>query len=163
MTKTEFSEAYQQGLKRTTAFLLSCGVPSDVVPDFAQTAWLRAWERLGQLRDDSMIVPWINTIALNYYRRARRTRSREEEWKPVHSNMRSTVLNWAAIDVSRILKACRPTDRKLLKDQLLGTTSKEIAAREGVTPTAIRIRLLRARRSARQLCDTGLDSMPEAA
>ena len=58
-------------------------------------------------------------------------------------------MNLAAIDVARILKICRPCDRLLLEQQMRGVTAEEIARKQGVTETAIRIRLLRARRAAR--------------
>lgn len=35
----------------------------------AQAAWVRGWGRLGQLRDETLVLTWVNTIALNVYRR----------------------------------------------------------------------------------------------
>jgi len=163
MTSQAFGTVYQQGLKRTIAFLLSRGVPYDTAPDVAQTAWLRGWERLDQLRDETMIVPWINTIALNSHRRAIRSQSREKEWKPSLTDSVTTALNWAAIDISTILDSCRPSDRDLLEAQLLGNSTKELAEQHGVSQTAIRIRLLRARRSARKFCEPSVASMATAA
>jgi len=58
-------------------------------------------------------------------------------------------VNLAAIDLARILKFCCPRDRALLEMQMQGDTAEEIAQKQGVTETAIRIRLLRARRAAR--------------
>jgi DNA-directed RNA polymerase specialized sigma24 family protein len=100
-----------------------------------------------------MLLTWVNTIALNNYRRTLRSKGRQEEWKPAYDDVAVTVLNWAAIDISRILEASKPKDRDLLEAHLQGESPNELAKREGVTPTAIRIRLLRARRSARQLCE----------
>jgi DNA-directed RNA polymerase specialized sigma24 family protein len=54
------------------------------------------------------------------------------------------------MDVARILAFCRPNDRHLLEQQYVnGVTTQEMAREQGVTETAIRIRLLRARRDAR--------------
>ena len=58
-------------------------------------------------------------------------------------------INLAAIDMGRILGLCRPQDRVLLEQCLKGCSMSEIAGNEGVSETAIRIRLLRARRYAR--------------
>ncbi len=162
MTNTYFSNAYETGMRRTIAFLISRGIPHDDAQDVAQAAWVRGWERLRQLRNDAMLLTWINTIALNSYRRALRTKARYEEWKPAYDDAAVTVLNWAAIDVSRILQACKPKDRELLRAYLRGETPQELAKREGVTPTAIRIRLLRARRSARQLCGSSMQTAQAA-
>ena len=162
MDSNHFSDAYECGLNRTIAFLLSRGIQYDDAQDVAQTAWLRGWERLIQLRDESMLLQWVNTIALNHYRRTLRTKSRCEEWKPAYYDAATTVLDCAAIDVSTILDACKPRDRHLLEAHLRGESPKEMAEREGVSATAIRIRLLRARRSARELCEPSV-ALPQAA
>jgi RNA polymerase sigma factor (sigma-70 family) len=161
MDTTHFGNAYRDGLQRTINFLLSRGVPYDAAPDVAQFAWLRGWERLGQLRDESMILAWINTIALNHFRRTLRTKCQEEALS-ADFDRRSVDLNWAAIDLAKILDACSPKDRALLEAQLVGKTPKELAEREGVSQTAIRIRLLRARRSARHLCQAATPQLRAA-
>jgi DNA-directed RNA polymerase specialized sigma24 family protein len=150
MTRTQFGDAYKIGLRRTIAFLLSRGVPRDAVADVAQSAWMRGWERLQQLRDDRMILPWICTIALNQYRQIARTRSLEEEWKPAHADLLTTALNCAAIDIAGILRCCEPADRQLLSAQLSGATAEELAEQNGVSASAMRVRMYRARKRARQ-------------
>jgi len=65
-----------------------------------------------------------------------------------------TSLDLAAIDIARILRACRPLDRFLLEAQMNGVTAKEMAREQGLTETAVRIRFLRARRSARKALQT---------
>src|SRR5262245_60781574 len=73
MTRDQYGQVYQQGLNRTIRFLMSRGVEADTAPDIAQGAWVRGWERLEQLRDDRMLITWVNTIALNQYRRVIRS------------------------------------------------------------------------------------------
>jgi DNA-directed RNA polymerase specialized sigma24 family protein len=87
---------------------------------------------------------------LNIYRGGMR---RETAHCPLTEFRGATALDLAAIDVARILDFCRPSDRALLQQQLHGVTTKEIADRHGATETAIRIRLLRARRTARALVE----------
>jgi DNA-directed RNA polymerase specialized sigma24 family protein len=152
MTREEFGDMYQLAHTRTVRFLLAKGASSTMAADVAQSAWLRGWERLSQLRDPKMILTWINTIALNEYRRqmtreAAFNRARMGELQraiPAKSDPNS-----AAIDMSRILAACTPNDRLLLQAQMNGVTPRELACRHGITETAVRIRFLRARRSAR--------------
>jgi DNA-directed RNA polymerase specialized sigma24 family protein len=55
----------------------------------------------------------------------------------------------APVDAAKILKFCPPGDRVLFEQQLGGLTTKEIAKTHGVSATAIRIRLFRARRAVR--------------
>jgi RNA polymerase sigma factor (sigma-70 family) len=147
MTREEYGDIYQTARERTIRFLLSRGAAPGLAPDIAQSAWLRGWERLSQLRDPQMIVTWVNSIALNQYRRVIRSERLHQEIQ--QSAQDKASLNLAAIDVDRILRACRPPDRLLLEAQMRGVTAKEIAREQGVTETAVRIRFLRARRSAR--------------
>jgi len=151
MTGEEFGNIYQMGHKRTVRFLLSKGASSAAAADIAQSAWLRGWERLSQLRDPKMLLTWINTIALNEFRRHL---TREAAFNRARSMVQWTVpamshAHLAAIDVSRILAACSQSDRQLLQAQMHGLTPRELACRHGISETAVRIRFLRARRYAR--------------
>ena len=151
MTSADYAQAYQDGVKLTFRFLLSRGVAPDPAEEISQAAWFRGWERLGQLRNDEMISTWVNTIALNLYRRAIRTERRLQGLQdPLYAK---NTMNWAAIDLSRILGFCRLPDRELLEAQMRGNTAQEIARQRGVSQTAIRIRLLRARRAARKAAE----------
>lgn len=147
MTREEYGKAYERGFDLTVRFLLSRGAhPSDRARDAAQAAWTKGWERLSQLRNDSLVVTWVNTIALNVYRSFLR---REPVYQALPELSTKAGVNLAAIDVGRILKICRPSDRVLLEQQMKGVTAEEIARHQGVTETAVRIRFLRARRAAR--------------
>lgn len=146
MTSDDYGQAYQKGFNVTIRFLISRGVARDLARDVAQAAWVRGWERIGQLRNESMVITWVNAIAVNFHRSVLRS---EKTWQCLPEACPGTELNLAAIDLKRILKYCRPRDRALLQLQMEGNTAEEIARRQGVTETAIRIRLLRARRAAR--------------
>jgi RNA polymerase sigma factor (sigma-70 family) len=161
MTSETFGQAYTDGLHRTVRFLESRGVRHDSATDIAHAAWVRGWERLEQLRDERTIVTWVNSIALNQFRRAIRRERRVETLYDMADP--GLPVNWAAIDLSRILKSCSPGQRKLLQAQLEGNTAKEIAEHTGASPTAIRLRFLRARRAARELMDNGCRPATHAA
>lgn len=146
MTRDGYGLAYQKGFELTVRFLLSRGAQRESAMEVAQGAWVRGWERLHQLREDSTVVTWVNTIALNAYRRAMRRAAPSQELPEIVS---PHGINMAAIDVHRILNYCRPAERILFEQQMCGATTEEIARKQGVTETAIRIRLLRARRATR--------------
>jgi DNA-directed RNA polymerase specialized sigma24 family protein len=93
-----------------------------------------------------MVGTWVNTIALNAYRGILR---RESNFDALPELSTKNGVDLAAIEVSRILGLCRPRDRALLEQQMRGHSNAEMAIMQGVTATAIRIRLLRARRAAR--------------
>lgn len=150
MTRETYGQSYQEGFDSTVRFLISRGLCCDAAQETAQAAWAKGWECLAQLRNESMVVTWVNTIALNAYRSIRR--------KPLLQALpelpSAPQFNLAAIDVDRILRFCKSKDRLVLKQHYLdGSRIKDIAQKQGWTQTAVRIRLLRARRSARMgLC-----------
>ena len=146
MTRDGYGLAYQRGFDLTVRFLLSRGAQREYAMEVAQGAWVRGWERLHQLRDDSTVITWVNTIALNAYRRVMRREAPSQELPEIVS---PHSIDMAAIDVHRILNYCRPSERVLFEQQMCGATTEEIARTQGVTETAIRIRLLRARRATR--------------
>jgi RNA polymerase sigma factor (sigma-70 family) len=146
MTREGYGQAYQRGYNLTVRFLISRGVPRDTARDVAQAAWVKGWERLSQLRNESMVTTWVNAIAMNVHRSVLRTEKTYQSLPEVYTG---GEVNLAAIDLNRILKFCAPRDRALLELQMQGDTAEEIARKQGVTETAIRIRLLRARRAAR--------------
>jgi len=145
-----FANAYQRGFQQTVRFLLSRGIPRDGACDAAQGAWTRAWERREQLRNPSFLVTWVNSIALNVYRTTLRREPRTEELLDIQGPERD--LGGAAIDVERILLQCKPSDRIVLESHYIrGYKLEEIATQNNWSETAVRIRLLRARRKMRHL------------
>ncbi len=68
MTTEEYGNAYKKGYHLTVRFLVSRGLTYDGAQETAQAAWVSGWERLGQLRDSSMVLTWMNSIALNIHR-----------------------------------------------------------------------------------------------
>lgn len=146
MTREIFGLAYLQGFKRTVLFLRSRGASMDIAEDVAQSAWLQGWQKLDQLRDERMIVSWVNTIALNYHRRRSQRDARYQALPEVPGHF---GVDSAPLDATRILDLCSPRDRMLFQQQLGGVTMGEIAEEEGVSVTAIRIRYWRARRAVR--------------
>ena len=145
-----FANAYQRGFQQTARFLLSRGIPRDVVFDTAQSAWTKAWERREQLRNPTFLLTWVNSIALNVYRTALRREPLTEALPDLQGPNHD--VDGAAIDAERILRECKPSDRIVLEAHYIrGYKLEEIAAQNNWSETAVRIRLLRARRKMKQL------------
>jgi len=121
----------------------------DVAEDVAQAAWLQGWQKLDQLRDERMIVNWVNTIAINCHRRGLRREARYQALTDLCAGIGVAPPDTVKLDTAKVLQLCRPTDRILFEHQLGGLTTEEIAKKHRASPTAIRIRLLRARRAVR--------------
>jgi DNA-directed RNA polymerase specialized sigma24 family protein len=147
MTRSDYGRAYEQGFHPTVRFLVSKGVPQDAAEETAQAAWTRGWERIDQLRDHEVVTTWVNTIALNIFRRSTHVDRRKE---PLLDRTAMPDSNVASIELAKLLDFCCPSDRVLLLHQLHGLTTSEMARAVGVTETAVRIRLMRARRTARR-------------
>ena len=150
MTQERYGQAYRQGFVRTVRFLRARGASYNDAEDVAQTAWLQGWQKLDQLRDERTVVSWVNTIAINYHRRGVQ---REARYQPLLDVCGRVEIDLAPLDTAKILNFCRPGDRILFEHQLGGLTTEEIAKKHRVSTTAIRIRLLRARRSVRALLE----------
>jgi RNA polymerase sigma-70 factor (ECF subfamily) len=145
MTTENFGKAYQKGFNLTVRFLVSRGLSYDSALDTAQAAWAKGWERREQLRDPSLVLTWTNSIALNIHRTFLR---REPQTQTLPELQAPSRMNVAAIDVKRILNECKPNDRVVLEGHYIeGYKVQEIANQNGWSETAVRIRLLRARRS----------------
>src|SRR5579871_3056943 len=147
MTQEGYAHAYRQGFIKTVRVLRAQGASLDNAEDVAQAAWCRGWQKLDQLREDGTIAAWVNTIAVNYYRRGCRYETRYQPLSEIYGDIGIDV---APLDAAKVLKFCRPADRMLFEYQLHGSTTREIANTLGVSTTAIRIRLSRARRAVRE-------------
>jgi len=134
MTRDEYGAAYQKGYRLTVRFLISRGSTWDDAEETAQAAWTRGWERLGQLRDTTMVLTWVNSIALNLRRAILRRKP-----EPLHALPEIQAqprINLAAIDVTRILRYSKKKDRLVLESQLEGYNAHEIAFQHGWTEMA---------------------------
>jgi RNA polymerase sigma factor (sigma-70 family) len=144
MTTEEYGSAYMKGYVQTARLLVTRGLSWDGAQETAQAAWARGWEKRGQLRDANTLMKWINTIALNMYRSSLR---REPFSQDIPEIAAPPERHLAAIDVQLILQICKKKDRIVLESYYLEDSNpEEIAQAQGSSATAIRLRLLRARR-----------------
>lgn len=148
MTQEQFANAYETGCQRTMGFLLAKGLPESEAAETAQAAWARGWEHREQLRDSDKAVTWVNSIALNLFRTRLRRNGRMQEMPEIAVAPKSTGTE---VDVHRMLHRCKPNERKLLEAHYLeGYDIADLARRHNCTRTAIRVRLVRARRTLRE-------------
>ncbi|MBZ5495358.1 MAG: hypothetical protein LAP85_03070 [Acidobacteriia bacterium] len=113
------------------------------------TGRVRGWERRAQIRDSEKTLTWVNSIALNLYRTQRRRDRKREEIREFPIPPRVSLV---AINVHHLLDQCRHTDRELLeKRYFFGYEIEDLAREQNCSQTAVRVRLMRARRILRQL------------
>jgi DNA-directed RNA polymerase specialized sigma24 family protein len=154
MLRTDYGEAFETGYIATRRFLLSRGAPIEEAEEIAQAAWARGWEFRDQLRDPGLVSYWVNSIARNLFR----ARFRVPLQTDIDDSCAVYTLDLESIEVGRLLDRCGKLDRQLLERSLEGYSAEEIARTEGITPTGIRVRLMRIRQTLR---DTLHLSMPK--
>jgi RNA polymerase sigma-70 factor (ECF subfamily) len=142
MTTEEFSTAYNEGFHRTQFFLRWLGLGFPRAEEVAQAAWSKAWERRAQLRDENSIGAWVRVIALNLLRNEmRRTRDCVGLGDPAGPTPCAIEQH---MDANKVLETLNPEDRRLMLLHVVGGfTSKEIAAKSGLSPVGVRVRLHR--------------------
>lgn len=145
MLRNEYAEAFERGYSATRRFLQARGAPLEDAEEIAQAAWARGWEFREQLRDPGLVSYWVNSIARNLFR----ARFRAPVQTEIEDSNAVYALDLDAIEVGRLLDRCPPRDRELLERSLEGYSAEEIARAEGITPTGIRVRLLRIRQALR--------------
>jgi RNA polymerase sigma factor (sigma-70 family) len=151
---SDFGSTFLSGFERTVRFLQSLGARRELAEEIAQAAWTRGWERRDQLRKESSIVAWVNSIAKNILKEARRLAAR---LAPLAENRHVGSRSVQAVDLDSIVDVRRAMLTEDKKDGRIlemfysyGYAAGEIADRLRVSPTAIRIRLCRGRRRLKE-------------
>ena len=148
MQPNDYAEAFESGFAATRRFLQLRGAPREEAEEIAQAAWVRGWEYRSQLRDPVLVGYWVNSIARNLYR-ARFRMPVAVPLDPQHDRPGSSI-DVSSIELNGLLRHCSNRDRDLVEKSLEGYSAEEIAKDAGITPTGIRVRLLRVRQSLRR-------------
>ncbi|MDZ4801423.1 MAG: sigma-70 family RNA polymerase sigma factor [Bryobacteraceae bacterium] len=147
LSEAQFGDAFQSCFPLTLRFLLSRGVAADVAEEVAQAAWVKGWECRDQLQRPQMIAAWVNSIAKNMLKNRRRTEQRLESLTDLS---KASTQPQPSVDMGRILQRCDGRDAKILWGFYVeGYTTEEIAGRLGLSPVAVRVRMLRLRNALR--------------
>jgi len=152
MLRNDYAVAFETGYCATRRFLIARGAQIEEADEIAQAAWARGWEFRDQLRDPGLVSYWVNSIARNLFR----ARFRAPLQTEIEDNNAVYTLDLDAIEVGRLLDRCGKQDRQLLEQSLEGYSAEEIARTEGITPTGIRVRLLRIRQMLRDTLNLSL-------
>jgi RNA polymerase sigma-70 factor (ECF subfamily) len=152
-----FDAVYDEYCARLYSFLVRLSRRREVAEDLLEETWLRLVEHAGRLTPDTRLGPWLFTVARNLYFSYCRSRAVEDE------KMTSLLGLWstAAVQPSPFEEAAageleRRVERALTavpphyREVLLLSLAEEMMPAEmavvcGVTPEALRQRLLRAR------------------
>lgn len=154
-----FRELLQSHRQAVTSTLYACGARStETAQDLAQEVALRAWTRLSELRDERNFTAWIRRIAANAARdHLRRLAARREESLEAALELESGDDPHAQTErVAEIRLMLAALDREdeevvsLLVARAEGVSVQELADRVGLSPAALKMRLMRARKRLRK-------------
>ena len=132
-----------------------------IADEATQSAWVIAWKRLGDVRDEGHLRPWLVTVAANETKqllRKRRRRANVEvaaDVAPVTGggDPASDVVD---IDVRDAMARLNPDDRALLALRYVaGFDSNELGQVLGIKPGTVRQRLRRLLERLREELDHG--------
>jgi RNA polymerase sigma-70 factor, ECF subfamily len=122
--------------------------------DAAQSAWAKAWTRLGDVRDPDLVRGWLVAVTANEARRVMRSRRhgvREISVSDLEGAGRDAPPTSdpgphriALADLAHVLGALDPADRALIALRFVGElSSEEIGAALGMSASGARGRLSR--------------------
>jgi RNA polymerase sigma-70 factor (ECF subfamily) len=116
--------------------------------DAMQSAWVRAWRRLGSVRDPGRVRPWLIAIAVNearqVVRRRRRTVVTQLDLAYPAAERTDPAVGIGRLDLDRALARLPTDDRALIALRyLLGFDAGEIGAITGRSASGTRARLSR--------------------
>jgi len=123
--------------------VLLARVPPGEADDLVQEVFVRAWTRLGDLRDGAAFGPWVARIARNRavdFHRRRRPAAAPLATEPARAAPPRAEAREALEAIRGLPEAYRePLVLRLVE----GWTGPEIAARTGLTPGSVRVNLHR--------------------
>mgnify|MGYP001822317633 CR=1 FL=1 len=125
--------------------------------DVVQDALIKAWKKLGSLREPGAFSAWLTRIVANTaIARARRRRFFEPIDGVAVAAVESSIDS--RIDIGRLLFKLAPKQRAVLHlTTIEGYTDSEIAEALGITSSSVRVHRLRARRRLAELAGRGIN------
>jgi RNA polymerase sigma-70 factor (ECF subfamily) len=146
------TEIVQKYTRRIAGHVRSIIRQTDAVEDVTQTVFIKMFRRLGRLRDPALFECWLFTLSrntcLDFIRRRHRRPvlvSVEDQTCDMPDTDRTTATNEILDELDVALARLAPIDRKLIGLYVQGNSYRTMAAREGLTPGAVKARLHRVR------------------
>jgi RNA polymerase sigma-70 factor (ECF subfamily) len=127
-----------------------------IAEEATQAAWLIAWKKLGSVRDDASLRPWLVSVAANEAKRVLRKQRRQAAFEGaaaagVESGGVDPATGVDAMDLYAAMARLDPDDRALLAMRYVaGFDSNELAAATGISPSGTRSRIERALKRLRK-------------
>ena len=144
---------HHDDMRRVAAYITRDRTLAD---DATQAAWIIAWKKLGNVRDEAHLRPWLASVAANEAKRLLRKRRRRSEVEASTEALRDPTAidpatGIASLDLRAALDRLDPDDRALLAMRYVaGFDSSELAVALGLSASGVRNRLERLRNRLKQ-------------
>lgn len=142
---TQLVAAYHDDMRRVCVVI--CG-DLDIAEEAVQSAWLRAWSKIGSVRDPDRLRPWLVSVAVNEAKQLIRKRRRRYEMErsatPASERAADPAGDVDQLDLRAALGRLDADGRALLAMRYVaGFDSTELAIAIGLSPSGTRARLAR--------------------
>jgi RNA polymerase sigma-70 factor (ECF subfamily) len=137
---------YHEDMRRVAAYVAGSQA---VAEEATQAAWLIAWRKIGNVRDEAHLRPWLVSVAANEARRIMRQQRRRVEFETVTEASGDQggidpATGVGVIDLDAAMSRLDPDDRALLAMRYVaGFDSNELAQAIGISPSGTRSRIER--------------------
>ena len=137
---------HHEDMRRVATYVAGDGALAE---EATQAAWLKAWKKIGDVRDEAHLRPWLVSVAANEAKRVLHKRRRRAEIEVAvdvtgESGGIDPATGIAALDLWAALARLEPDDRALLAMRYIaGFDSNELSAATGISPSGTRSRLER--------------------
>jgi RNA polymerase sigma-70 factor (ECF subfamily) len=132
---------HHEDMRRVAAYVTGSQALAE---EATQAAWLIAWRKIGNVRDEAHLRPWLVSVAANEARRIMRRRRRRAEFESAAEASSGSggidpATSVAAIDLDAAMARLDPDDRALLAMRYVaGFDSNELARATGISPSGTR-------------------------
>jgi len=150
--------AHHEDMRRVCAFITRDDAIAD---DAVQAAWATAWRKIGTVRDQQGLRPWLMRVAINEAKQLLRKRRRRAEIEVVADPSAEAggidpATGIDAIDLRSAMNRLDPDDRALLALRYgAGFDATELSTAIGISPSGTRTRLERLIKHLRQELSDG--------
>ena len=144
---------YHDDMRRVAAYVAG---DHAIGEEATQAAWLIAWKKIGTVRDEASLRPWLVSVAANEAKRALRQQRRRAAFERAAVAVAEPggvdpATGVAAMDLYAAMARLDPDDRALLAMRYVaGFDSNELARATGISPSGTRSRIERALRRLRK-------------
>ena len=152
-----FEALYRRTVDRTYALCLRMAGDADEATELVQDVFVRAWERLGSFRGDSLFTTWLHRLAVNVVLQHRRSRGRRGARETTTDDLERfgraarQAMPGTRVDLERAIAGLPEKARTVLVlRDVEGYTYDEIAVMTGVSLGTVKAQIHRARGLARK-------------